>query len=767
MHWTSRLALFHTPFALCCLLVLIVSAPLAAATPATSEAAPAAQTTQHHVYLPLTVMPAALPPSEQLIDQALSRGEINAETALVYKVYATFADPRLPAKYRGNDSNQVHSDGVEEVAEKWNTLSAATRALLEPFTIPPAYTRSWANTGMGVQNGTTIASTPTSCGLLASNWSKLDSTNGKVRVWWETANVKDAAMARTIVNEVDTTIWKKLIDLMGRENISDKDQLCNSGDGRLDIYLVGLGGAQKEKGFNWTYPISACGTKPTYIEINHDLPANELRSTVAHEIMHAIQWAFPVETTCSREEYKWWMEATATWSMHYVYPTDNLEQDYATHLLDAPHLELELHKDDKNPNHAYGAYLFPFFLQNKFSPAFIKQTWDHAASNNSLEAIDHVLGGLTTAWKEFVLHNWNDEPKPYNKYQDPSWDSFTQQAKLELDQDVSLKGIPSAYQKLLPVDLNHLSARYYRFTFTDDTARGVTFYNGLTYKAVKESTGNSAGLALEPISDDLKEGASVQALVKIGGVWKKEDWTDTPIKFFCRDKIAENVEELVIVLSNGQWKERSKMLKPQGEPPILAASNAGCFRWKGTVTTTTESHHIDGHSFIKSSMHSTITWDQAPPLTPVPDMAFRNPAYVFVPTGTVAWKYDDEVWGDEMSLLCVGKGEATIPITTVIRDYYIEENFLHLSAGAVYTGPRNRLYHAHGRMPKIAPITDECYASPVRTRHVDLEFINDNNPMSMISADGLTITGRWEKDCSDDMNQCVTTSTWTFKAERE
>jgi hypothetical protein len=70
-------------------------------------------------------------------------------------------------------------------------------------------------------------------------------------------------------------------------------------------------------------------------------------------------------------------------------------------------------------------------------------------------------------------------------------------------------------------------------------------------------------------------------------------------------------------------------------------------------------------------------------------------------------------------------------------------------------------------MPKIAPITDECYASPVRTRHVDLEFINDNNPMSMISADGLTITGRWEKDCSDDMNQCVTTSTWTFKAERE
>ncbi len=32
------------------------------------------------------------------------------------------------------------------------------------------------------------------------------------------------------------------------------------------------------------------------------------------------------------------------------------------------------------------------------------------------------------------------------------------------------------------IDSPYLSARYFRFTFPDDNARGVTFYNGLTHR---------------------------------------------------------------------------------------------------------------------------------------------------------------------------------------------------------------------------------------------------------------------------------------------
>src|SRR5438105_4825846 len=53
---------------------------------------------------PLVVTPTPPPTSEELIDQALARGTIAAETVLIDKVYVAFSDPRLPAQYRGAHS---------------------------------------------------------------------------------------------------------------------------------------------------------------------------------------------------------------------------------------------------------------------------------------------------------------------------------------------------------------------------------------------------------------------------------------------------------------------------------------------------------------------------------------------------------------------------------------------------------------------------------------------------------------------------------------
>ena len=95
------------------------------------------------LYLPLVMNGASGPTSEQLIDEALARGEIDSETALTYKVFAAFSDARLPSVYRGNDQGLVDSHILAEVQARYASLSAATQANLDPFLIPPAYVGSW------------------------------------------------------------------------------------------------------------------------------------------------------------------------------------------------------------------------------------------------------------------------------------------------------------------------------------------------------------------------------------------------------------------------------------------------------------------------------------------------------------------------------------------------------------------------------------------------------------------------------------------------
>jgi hypothetical protein len=106
----------------------------------------AAQQPTPRAYLPIALggtRPLAGPTSDHLIDQALARGEIDSETALTYKVFAAFGDPRLPAAYHGDDSQLVDSHILAEVQARYAGLSATTQATLNPFLIPPAYVGSW------------------------------------------------------------------------------------------------------------------------------------------------------------------------------------------------------------------------------------------------------------------------------------------------------------------------------------------------------------------------------------------------------------------------------------------------------------------------------------------------------------------------------------------------------------------------------------------------------------------------------------------------
>jgi hypothetical protein len=84
------------------------------------------------------VSAAALPDTGKLLTEAVSNGEIDEETALVYSVYALYGDKRLPAVFRAEVTEELDPGVLCVAAERWTELSPEAQAKLAPFLALPA-----------------------------------------------------------------------------------------------------------------------------------------------------------------------------------------------------------------------------------------------------------------------------------------------------------------------------------------------------------------------------------------------------------------------------------------------------------------------------------------------------------------------------------------------------------------------------------------------------------------------------------------------------
>lgn len=567
------------------------------------DAAPATPTPPASIFLPMVGNDySGLPPSDDLIDGAVTRGEIDADTALVYKVYAAFADPRLPQQYRGDDRDVRDSMIMAEVNARFDSLPAQTQSLLAPFLLPPSAPGSWleqreagAQAGAGVQ------------GPAAITWGKAPAVGNKAVVWYHHAG--DQAIAEGIAQILTADVWPKLTGLMGREPKSDGLLTRNNGgDGRFDVYLVHfppptdpdkgwLAGQAPAYDPRQSGGQAGCQETPSYVLLDSRLEDKVLKSTLVHEFMHAIQWTFPVKVGCMYPgEYAWFAEASATWAEHYVYKGFQTEQEYAKYFLDKPYLPLE---DKSGKSHVYGAYLWPFYLTQGQSapsrPTVIRSIWEAFKDNTSLEAIDKSIpGGFKQQWAGFVLRNWNDGP--VTDYQD--WDELSKRVPPSqiLELDGTLEGKRAVRELPLVEDIPHLTARYYRIPLDDPDVHRVTFFNGLNYALSEATVTNRLGqpwgngqtswqtLKWSEGSDENREYVNIWAIPRVSGVWKKpEDLTNLPYRTFCRDKSDEKVEALIVIISNSAWDDTDFKPQPDDLAPTLFYSNIPCDGWQGDI----------------------------------------------------------------------------------------------------------------------------------------------------------------------------------------
>ena len=528
------------------------------------------------------------------IDRAAAEGRISADQALLYKVFSIFGDSRLPEELRGDDSALSDTTFMTEVAAQYAALPVDVQQQVAPFLIPPFHQNSWWHLRQQAQARGLATNDIVSYGIgpdkpclecpLSLDWAFVPTANGKVKVWYHASDVQAEAKAKDFVFEIDQRIWPKLEALMGREPLPDEGSgfwlgAQMGGDSRLDIALVDIGRSVT----NAIYEDSCGGPAWAYIQFNKSKPREEL----AHELMHAFQYAFNVSRAggCTHEaEYRWLMESTAEWVKDYVYPgstSPHNEHGFAPAYLQKPEMPLNY----RNDPHWYGAYLFPFFLARiKGQETIVGQIWRNTETFSSLRAVDTALqhlGGFEKLWPEFVAQNWNDQPvDDYRKI-----DQLQHRAKATGD-TLPVNGAVDTYATL-GVELHHLTSTYKHFKFSDNV-NSFAFLNGFTFKLATEPRTFLGVFDLgeqykwDPVPEAQRKGASVQAILKKNGQWQEpEDWTNIPYKAFCRQKPAEKIDEIVLIFANGNMDE-SVVLKPQGLAPLLIATDMAC-RFEGTM----------------------------------------------------------------------------------------------------------------------------------------------------------------------------------------
>ncbi|MBK5232904.1 MAG: hypothetical protein JJE13_07995 [Thermoleophilia bacterium] len=461
------------------------------------------------------------------IEAARASGKLSAAKALLYELYALRGDKRLPKAYRG--PGDIPSGTVfANLAATYPSLSAADQAKLAPYMIQPRYRQSaWAPSKHPRLAPRATASADPVCDDLDSvsgAWVGVKTTHAWF--WARPDRPAARARARTLATEFERKIWPKLTKAF--KTVEDsKSDLCDPlGDSRIDIYLAPPGNSVLGKNLGVTpglFLSEGCGPRTSFIIIQE----NATRSTLAHEFMHVIQWAYPV---CDRAPA--WVEGTATWAMDYVYHSDQDEHGFKDGL-QIPFISML----GKGEYDGYQAWTFWFSLVKKDRLAGLKRVFNSLAGGTdfptALEA--GPSDGLREAWKRFAIERWNQAPVGASgfpvaaSFRNRSWDSFKVLPAKGTQVDVTIGNAGEKTFDLSSSTNPPLSTWFNPVKITDQKVRQVEFHNG----------------------DLGRPGSVVQAMIKLAsGKWRLEDWSNRSTVKFCRDKPAENVVELVIATSN-------------------------------------------------------------------------------------------------------------------------------------------------------------------------------------------------------------------------
>ena len=388
-----------------------------------------------------------------LIERALAQNRISAEQALIYRVFASRGDARLPAEYDGAPQAAPSHLLMREVSGRLASLSQVGQDILLPFVVPPIYAQSWhaqqlgLSAGVGAGQGQAAGAQARARALSAggdtggrakplffnvncgpddvpSIWVRRTTahfniytmrTLGGPGLFGAQGDIRAEQVSEALAAVIED-VYTALTGVLQRFPISDASLACNGGDSAYDIYVLGWSQAGTVAEVT-TYP-GACENSASYMSVNslHNYfngvvqqPANaeqrrKVKSMVAHELMHALQ--FTVDRSAACDEYVWIDEATAQWATDHVDPGYNQEDGFyklstagtrtGEHLLrylGSDHMNSmeQPSRDQSEADRGYAGYLFFQYLARKYTANTMRQMLDAQTANASLESVAAAL----------------------------------------------------------------------------------------------------------------------------------------------------------------------------------------------------------------------------------------------------------------------------------------------------------------------------------------------------------------------------------------
>lgn len=745
------------------------------------------------------------PSSEALIAQALAAKRISAEQALSYRVFAMFGDSRLPAEFDAAPSELPDHLLLREVSGQLPLLSKATQDLLAPFLIPPIYAESGqaqrlqapavTAARLSAGRGRPLADATINCFL--PQFAGPTRTTEHFKIW---GYFGDGAIGgddgkptsetfTDFIASVVEEIYRKETELFGRVPLSDANEPCNGGDGKVDIYLSPLDMAGRMPAQTVAYP-NRCEKVPAYIVVNpiamtlsmgrasvaSPSARNKQRwkSVLAHEFLHVLQFGMDRQAACA--DYKWLDEATATWIIDHVDPQGNFEDGggvpasngfarrqgkfHMNYLYNDHRVSIENASPESNPElNGYGDYLFFQYLARNHQPETIAQIFDATIGMASVEAMATVVdskGGMKALWPDFALTLWNDDVDHVLDYWSTQ-DSY----------DIGLAGVYSpragmvgASAKLKTLEIGQKGQPRTSIKLFDNALIGANYEfqpRSTLYEHLKfsDATVHSVYFSNSVAAFPNKEFMKVQVKKKIGGQWQAtEDWTGEPFKQFCLDKKDERLEELLIVVSNSEVNRANEQpfRIPKNFPMRVSTSNVGCWQWQGTATTTVN----DSFFNLNSTTTGTVT---------VAVTAVLPGRLIFEPHAGLIKASAMQVFGCTTTFTMPDK--TIVPGAAAGANGNLDFN-LDLDLGFSDLGgepPDRKTITLQGFSSMATTTTIVCPGGTTATTgEQSWEWLKVNDPsLYSVSADGQTIEG----NLTSVQGTTTVRSVWKFTAMRE
>ena len=520
-----------------------------------------------------SVWPTEGPTSESLVLEALTDGEIDEETAFVYRVFAAFRDPHLPESYRGYDDLARDSLIGAELSSRFLELTAANQALLQPYLIPPPYEGSWFDLRVHGDPWPQATSEkdnldePPPCRRRFSRlpWTSIDSDH--IRVWYPDTTMfrRYLSLYQAFANALEVSAWPDLTQLMGRTPIEDApflpdDYECDGEDSRFDVYFAPLG----YSAITSTFPHIPCAPAPAWIQVNTSASEATADLLAAHEFMHALQYTYDVAGMCNLtvKSQAWWGEATAEWAETYVYPDSSChfsQHDLAWVYLSAT--DQSLHDMSEPRTSGYKAWLFALYLERELGADTIPQTWAQLATDLlAASAINSVISGWDQHFPQFALYGLNEPPVD----EFSQWDNIDAQVFPVLESTLNA----GASIQLPQAGIRSLAYNVYRI--------GVPA--GIRLVEI-QNTWASSGLDQIHLSG---------LLGNSGQLGDPKDWSSAERIMLCRDDPSqEEFDEIALVASNVSHGSPSDSFGPS-EPPEVGAWDVPCYQLEGSSSYTWE-----------------------------------------------------------------------------------------------------------------------------------------------------------------------------------